>query len=174
MPRRTWVKPFACPRSPLVQRFRSSNPIRRAQRSGLLRQMTSPSHTARYGRPPGATLGPGIHTVRYGVPECLRCARPRNDGTKCWSRNGRASPRNRSGKRNSLFRRRNSLFRAKNSLFFRSQGIRIQHIEVTNKFLVFANAQGICPQRVEMTTGIRAVLPKKPRIRKNSLLNSLF
>src|ERR1700730_9625118 len=62
----------------------------------------------------------------------------------------------------------------KNSLFFRPQGIRIQHIEVTNKFLVFANAQGIRPQRIEMTKGIRAVLPKKPRIRKNSLLNSLF
>jgi hypothetical protein len=38
MPRRAWVKPFACPRSPLVQRFRSSNPMRRAQRSGLLRR----------------------------------------------------------------------------------------------------------------------------------------
>ena len=50
----------------------------------------------------------------------------------------------------------------------------MQHIEVINKFLIFANAQGICPQRLEMTTGIRAILPKKPRIRKNSLLNSLF
>jgi hypothetical protein len=48
------------------------------------------------------------------------------------------------------------------------------HIEVANKFLVFANAQGICPQRFEMTAGIRAIVPKKPRIRKNSLLNSLF
>jgi hypothetical protein len=131
-------------------------------------------HTARYGRPPGSTPGPGIHTVRYGIPECLRYPRPPNDETRCWSRNGRALPRNRSAKSNSLFRRRNSLFLRKNSLFFRPQGIRIQHIEVTNKFLVFANAQGICPQRFEMTKGIRAVLPKKPRIRKNSLLNSLF
>jgi hypothetical protein len=38
----------------------------------------------------------------------------------------------------------------------------------------FAHAQGICLQRFEMTAGIGAGRPKEPRIRKNSLLNSLF
>ena len=64
--------------------------------------------------------------------------------------------------------------REKNSLFRPSQGIGMQLIEITNKFLVFAHAQGICRQRIEMTGGIGAKSPKWPRIRENSLLNSLF
>jgi hypothetical protein len=68
----------------------------------------------------------------------------------------------------------NSLFWRKNSLFRPSQGIGLQRIEITNKFRVFAHAQGIRPQRLEVATGIGVVTPKKPRIRKNSLLNSLF
>src|ERR1700674_5954846 len=68
----------------------------------------------------------------------------------------------------------NSLFARKNSLFRPYQGIGLQRIEITNRFPVFAHAQGICLQRIEITTGIGAVKPEKRRIRKNSLLNSLF
>jgi hypothetical protein len=68
----------------------------------------------------------------------------------------------------------NSLFGRKNSLFRPPEGIRMQHVEITNKFLVLAQPQGIRRQRIEVIKGISAVRPKKPRIRKNSLLNSLF
>jgi hypothetical protein len=40
--------------------------------------------------------------------------------------------------------------------------------------MVFVHAQGIRRQRFEMTGGIGAERPKAPRIRKNSLLISLF
>jgi hypothetical protein len=80
----------------------------------------------------------------------------------------------RSGKTNSLIRRMNSLFQAKNSLFRPPQGIWLQLIEITNKFMVLAQPQGIRRQPLEVITGIGAARPKKPRIRKNSLLNSLF
>jgi hypothetical protein len=42
------------------------------------------------------------------------------------------------------------------------------------KITVFARAEGICRKGFEMTGEIDAVRPQKPRIRKNSLLNSLF
>jgi hypothetical protein len=75
---------------------------------------------------------------------------------------------------NSLFRRENSLFAQKNSLFRPAQGIRLQHIEIAKESTGFAESQGIGLQRIEMTAGIGARKAEIPRIRKNSLLNSLY
>ena len=58
------------------------------------------------------------------------------------------------GQKNSLFRRKNSLFSQKNSLFFRAEGIGVQTFDLSHR-LDTKNA-------------------RKGRIRKNSLLNSLF
>src|ERR1700674_2029899 len=80
----------------------------------------------------------------------------------------------RSGKWNSLFRRKNSLFPAKNSLFFRAQGIGLQRIEIANRFPVFADAQGIVVQAFDLSDRLDTKNARKGRIRKNSLLNSLF
>src|ERR1700730_4003354 len=80
----------------------------------------------------------------------------------------------RSGKWNSLFRRKNSLFPAKNSLFRPAQGIGLQRIEIANRFPVFADAQGIVVQAFDLSDRLDTKNARKGRIRKNSLLNSLF
>jgi hypothetical protein len=80
----------------------------------------------------------------------------------------------RSGKWNSLFRRKNSLFPAKNSLFRPSQGIGLQRIEIANRFPIFAHAQGIMVQAFDLSDRLDTKNARKGRIRKNSLLNSLF
>jgi hypothetical protein len=68
----------------------------------------------------------------------------------------------------------NSLFPQKNSLFFWEQGICLQRLEIAKQFPLLRITGNLPVKHWNYYRNWRPEAPSQPRIRKNSLLNSLF